>query len=405
MWDVRALRMLAADRAFVREVVVGAAPRIGAQGAKDYLLHELVDQSSQSRFEAAIAVMPAETAQLVANGLWLPRSSLEWLHLLDEIERRRAESLVPEIVAAARATPFRLRAVEMAAHAGETGVRLDWVDPSKLRRDAKQALCSAIGALRAPAELARFSAFASDTDMGIVAAYTVAGLRLGQTKARIDADRALKDPAHPLHAELVEALCRDARDPSCAEQLEARLLAATGREKLDIALALTREGRLAGRAVLRERLQQDPPPRGAQAAAMVDALRRAATSEDLVVFLDLFPRGDDPVFDTQLGIALGALGSPAAVPVLRAGLWHGERDIAMLAAAELVEVHGLHFLLDEVGSPPREADDADLRRAGYALGTWGGIEAVEQLSRMRRGNAGDPALQGAVLGALGARTR
>lgn len=405
MWSVRALRALAADEAFVREVVVGASPRIAAQGVKDYLLHELVDQASQARFEAAVATMPAETAQLVANGIWLPRTAPEWLRLLDEIELRRCESLVPEILAAARATPFRLRAVELSAHAGDTGARLDWVDASKLRKDAKQALCSAIGALRSPAELARFAAFASDADPGIVAAWLVAGLRVGQPKARMDVERALSDTAHPMHREIVDALCRDARDPSCAMLLEARLDGASGREKLDIAVALTREGRTAGRPVLRERLQQDPAPRGAAAADMVDALRRNATSEDLVVFNDLFPRGDDLPFDTQLAIALGALGSPEVVPLLRAGLWNGQRDIALLAAAELVAVHGMHFLLDEVQSPPREADDADLRRAGYAVGTWGGIDAVERLSRARRGNVGDPVLQGAVLGAMGARTR
>ena len=233
----------------------------------------------------------------------------------------------------------------------------------------------------------------------------VAGLRLGQVKARLDVDRALGDTAHPLHGAVVEALCHEARDSTCATLLEGRMQAAGGREKIDIALALTREGRIAGRAVLRERLLQDPPPRGQFAASLVDALRRNPTSEDLVVFLELFPRGDDLPFDTQLGIALGALGSPAAVPVLRAGLWQGDRDVSLLAAAELVEVHGLHFLLDEVASPPREADDADLRRAGFAVGTWGGVDAVERLSRVRRGNAGDPVLQGAVLGALGARTR
>jgi hypothetical protein len=86
-------------------------------------------------------------------------------------------------------------------------------------------------------------------------------------------------------------------------------------------------------------------------------------------------------------------------------LWRGSHDISLLAAAQLVEVYGMHFLLDEVAAAPRDADDADLRRVGFAIGTWGGIDAVEQLSRARRNNTGDPALQGAVLGALGARTR
>jgi hypothetical protein len=39
---------------------------------------------------------------------------------------------------------------------------------------------------------------------------------------------------------------------------------------------------------------------------------------------------------------------------------------------------------------------------GFALGAWGGLGQVEQLAA--RVAVGDPALQGAVLGALGART-
>jgi hypothetical protein len=46
-----------------------------------------------------------------------------------------------------------------------------------------------------------------------------------------------------------------------------------------------------------------------------------------------------------------------------------------------------------------------MRRLGFAIGTWGGIDAVERVSRLRRSNPGDPAVQGAVLGALAARTR
>ncbi|NUP96488.1 MAG: hypothetical protein HUU28_10035, partial [Planctomycetaceae bacterium] len=44
----------------------------------------------------------------------------------------------------------------------------------------------------------------------------------------------------------------------------------------------------------------------------------------------------------------------------------------------------------------------DLRRVGFALGEWGGVNEVEWLSA--RISPAEPALQGAVLGALGQRT-
>ena len=51
--------------------------------------------------------------------------------------------------------------------------------------------------------------------------------------------------------------------------------------------------------------------------------------------------------------------------------------------------------------------DEDVRRLGYAIGEWGGMPAVEELRKQLGTTAGAelPALQGAVLGALAARTR
>ncbi len=53
-------------------------------------------------------------------------------------------------------------------------------------------------------------------------------------------------------------------------------------------------------------------------------------------------------------------------------------------------------------SPPAGATEADVRRLGFALGQWGGLPTVEALARRR--NGGDPALQGALLGALTTRS-
>ena len=67
-----------------------------------------------------------------------------------------------------------------------------------------------------------------------------------------------------------------------------------------------------------------------------------------------------------------------------------------------MRARGIQGLHDELASAPTEARPEDLRRIGYALGQWGGLAAVEALAR-RRGS-GDPALQGAYLGALATRT-
>ena len=404
-WSVRALRELVADQDWVLEVVVGAAPRVRAPGVKDYMLRGLLEQRGPARLEAAVVVMPVELSQLVANGLWSPRDGGEWVILLDAVAAHRKETLVPEVLRAARRTALAPRAMELLAFGGDPDSSFEAFEASKLRSDAKQALCAAIGAAGSAPALRRFDELRSDPDPLVRAAWLVAAMRLGQVKPRTEVERALEDAGDELHAPVVSALCRNARDSLCASMLESRLAAARGKEKRQIALALAIEGRYAGRTTVREMLLQDPPPAGRAGAELVVALRRGASSEDLQVFESLFPRGDDRALDLELAIALGQLASPTVVPVLREALWRGSHDISILAAGELAEVHGLHFLHDELASPPADADAGDMRRLGFAIGTWGGIDAVERVSRLRRSNPGDPALQGAVLGALAARTR
>lgn len=404
-WSVRALRELVADTEWVGEVVVGAAPRVRAPGVKDYLLRGLLEQQGQARLESAVVVMPVELSQLVANGLWTPRDGGEWVLVLDAVAAHRKETLVPELLRAARRTALAPRAMELLAFGGDPDASFEAFEAAKMRSDAKQAVCAAIGAAGSAPALRRFDELRADPDPMVRAAWLVAAMRIGQVKPRTEVERALEDAADELHAPVVAALCRNARDSLCASMLEARLPSARGKEKRQIALALATEGRHSGRATVRELLAQDPPPAGRAGAELVVALRRGASSEDLQVFESLFPRGDDRALDLELAIALGQLASPTVVPVLREALWRGTHDISILAAGELAEVHGLHFLHDELASPPPDADEGDMRRLGFAIGTWGGIDAVERVSRLRRSNPGDPAVQGAVLGALAARTR
>lgn len=63
-------------------------------------------------------------------------------------------------------------------------------------------------------------------------------------------------------------------------------------------------------------------------------------------------------------------------------------------------------LMQWLERPPLEANEQDLRRVGYILGTLGGIESVDTLTRHLGSAAGvdRPEVQGALLGALGART-
>ena len=59
----------------------------------------------------------------------------------------------------------------------------------------------------------------------------------------------------------------------------------------------------------------------------------------------------------------------------------------------------------ELRAPPASASSNDLRRVGFAIGEWGGVAALEDLARDLHYASGHPALQGAFLGALSARTQ
>jgi hypothetical protein len=76
----------------------------------------------------------------------------------------------------------------------------------------------------------------------------------------------------------------------------------------------------------------------------------------------------------------------------------------LLAAGLFAETLGVRALREELERAPPAASSKDLRRVGFALGEWGGMSAVQELARTLRNNAADPALQGAVLGALASRT-
>jgi hypothetical protein len=69
--------------------------------------------------------------------------------------------------------------------------------------------------------------------------------------------------------------------------------------------------------------------------------------------------------------------------------------------------YGQRTLISWAANPPVEATEQDVRRLGYAIGEWGGLPAVEALRKRLNSTAGAdlPALQGAILGALAARTR
>lgn len=115
-----------------------------------------------------------------------------------------------------------------------------------------------------------------------------------------------------------------------------------------------------------------------------------------------FPSPQNFELNVELGLALLKNRDAGMLSLLRQALWSGPWHRSLLAAALLIDLDGLEALRVELVRPPSDSTLAGQRRIGYALGHWGGLEEVERLARRSRAN--DPALQGALLGALAART-
>jgi hypothetical protein len=104
---------------------------------------------------------------------------------------------------------------------------------------------------------------------------------------------------------------------------------------------------------------------------------------------------------------------PRVLTLIRAGIWDSiEFDQSVLASALLIEVAGMRALIDEARYEPMlDADSTGARyrapkyprRVGYALGLWGGIQALEDLNS-EVSDVREDVRQGAVLGALASRT-
>lgn len=407
-WEVATVRKLAADPEFVRDVVLSSAYTLRLPAARDHVLAELLRPPGRARIAAAVALLPHELSQMVENGLWRPRNDEEWNVVLDEIDERHVERLTLPVLRAAFEVPsVRLRAAAMASLAGDQDMAvLNTVDPTVLSIDERAFLCLAIGARTDTGWLERFALLSDDKSPRVRMGYLIARFRQGERKAGDEIAGILGDSEHEDHMPLVRAMTDAVHDPATAVLLENRFLDATGDERTIIAASLCLDGRLVGLTQVRSALTAEPPPAGFLAVWLVRALRRNATAEDMSVLQRLFPTVEgDRGLDRELTLALIDRGDPSVRPILRAALWGDEFDVSALAAGLMSSSGGVRVLVDELRVPPADATSGDLRRVGFAIGEWGGVEALGALARELRWSSGHPALQGALLGALSTRTQ
>lgn len=403
-WSITLLEELLADERFLDAVVLGECARLRASGVKDHLLAHLLEVGGEWAVRSAVAGLPAELAQLIENGLWSPGRA-EWELMLDEIGTRNLAGDAVDLLYIARGQAgLNLRAIELLSRAGEYGdleeLSAQWPD---LAPGERVLVCRALGNTGRADVLVRLADWGEGVEPVVAEAVLLARARLTDARAVSRLRSELLDRERPGWALQVRLACELASDPVIGDLLAGTIELCEDDRRLRVAASLGLAGRPGALIELREALGGTLPD-GELGALVVRALAGSGSAEDIEFLADAFPLERRPVLNSFLARALVGARNEAALGVVRAALWRGPFDRSVLAAAVLIDRVGIFRLREELATPPASATSKDIRRVGFALGEWGGLAEIEELQRRLRARANDPVMQGALLGALSART-
>lgn len=392
------------DDEFLDRVVLSAAAELAPEQLRLHFMEMLRSGDDPAALRLAARVQPAVLAQAFTAGLWQPTPE-DWDAVLSELEDQHAEKGAEDLLEVA----FQQEELEPRAglllFRGGADLPWSWVEErlesgTPAFRVALLEACGERGDPRRIPELTRFQDLADG--LGVAAETLVALARLGHAPAKTTLGELLSGAPSPEREAAIRALTQALRDRtlrSLAERArQANGLSLEQRFALDIALA--RIGALPDRSELRRALAL--PLKPAQRLACLRALAFEPEPADLDALAAVFPIEDDLEANVELARVLLAQRHPATGGLLRAALWSRAWNRSVLAGGLIAQISGLRSLIDELELAPRRAGEGDLRRVGFAIGEWGGLGAVEELARSRQ--EGDPALQGALLGALAARS-
>ena len=404
-WSVHLLEQLSSDKRFIKSLTLNAAVGIGRVGVKDCYLAIVGTDQSESTLRASLRAMPAEFSRMVASELWVPSNRKQWNVLLSEISSSALEQETQELLAVAADVPgLHYRAVSLLIRGGDlsyaAGIMRE-LQAGGLSVEELAWCCEALGNTGHTSAQESLMVLSRD-DSRVVSQAALIGLaRLGDQAAISGLRASMEEAEISKSAPLIRMMNRLTENTQLSNLLAEALPRMEGPVALDTAIALVKSGSLSARERLREILREGVPG-GDLGARAVRALASDMTEGDIEFIRHQFPLTGDRVVNEALAIALCELRDPIVVPLLRAGVWGGGFNESVLASALLMEVSGGNVLFDEIDRVPSGGTQEDVRRIGYALGLWGGIPALRQLSSKRR--SGDPALQGALLGALASRT-
>ncbi|MBM3989531.1 MAG: hypothetical protein FJ298_00840 [Planctomycetes bacterium] len=408
-WESLLLEDLSRNQRFLNRVVYRSASLLERRGVADHFLEIALALAPPERLRGVVRAIPSQLAQLVEAGLFQPSSDEEWRILVDEIARERLESRTEPLLRRAWSVlSVRPQAAALLARAGaDHSLKLLELHLRSADASERALAAEALGGARDPSYVSDLAALELDLDPLVRSTALVARVRLGDASALVTLrERAglVGERTMELHADagaVLEALSRCGGESGVRGVAVELLPRVPAGAKVRLASELLLGGYEPSRDIVREYLLSQRPA-GELGRLAVEALGRQPGAADLALMRTLFPLGDELDIDVELACALVRTGDAEVVPLLRSTLWSEPWNRSVLAAALWIEAAGMDPLRLELQRPPPTTSARDLRRVGFALGEWGGLAEVEWLGS-RIGPA-EPGLQGAVLGALGART-
>lgn len=411
-WSEILITRLAADPAFLEELILQELPSVPVPAVADHLLALLLEDPTPTRIRAGVRMLPVALEALVASGHWTPRGGDGWRELVRSILEGYQSDSMGECLAQAVEQPAS-RGLALAAMARRDATYLAPLEAALVSNDTGLLLDVMYGA--GVTDLARvipaLRELDEHADLDVRAEALVVRARLGDG----DAHQTIRDlllavsggREDPLVESLMDSLERHRRGflvLDLCEVLSAELPFGAPGRLLTLA-ALRLGGRRAATGDLLEESQMAPSGAAGEVLAL-EALGQLPNRVELVHLLTRFPSEILGRTDMVLAGACVRVGRSEVDPLISAALWSGSIHLSLLAAALAREQGGEVRLLLWAMEPPMEASSEDLRRVGYCLGQLGGMVALEEISRRLGSSVGTdrPLLQGALLGAMGART-
>ncbi len=449
-WSQQRIEELKQDESFLDEVVLMAAAEISRAGIKDHLMEIVIEPGRTLRWRAAAMALPLEVERMIASGLGGPTREAGWAQLVDGAVESGWASSMPETLT--RALGLRSLAPTAAAQLVHRQPELD----EKLRaafksprRELRVRAAEAVGRLSLTGYLLDLRELSGETlpgrnsGMQVAAASWVARLRLGDVSAGEPMTEILADRVGA-YSEFDRTIVLDALERGYRSEAIVKFLLRVAREargtvQAEIQALLARSGhgspwdgstgewvvmtdeqtalylgpswdrskdRWSGTGAGLRAAYGEADRGSSTASRLLRGIAHLPGAADLEFLAREFPLDENREGNILLARTLIENGHARVDPILQAAVWNGPWHRSVLAAALVVEYRGVDLLMHWVSKPPPAARSADMRRVGFAIGEWGGLEAIDVLRQVLGAAAGAerPALQGALLGALTTRT-